>query len=61
MEKCIMDPLGEYGNPPKGIFAGCEWCELSVECFLIAGRDYEGELQAREEFAKTCYTIEEEE
>lgn len=60
-ERCQLDPMGEYGKPYlNGILSGCEWCEFAVECFLIVGRDYEGELQAREEFAKICYTIEKE-
>lgn len=54
MEQCKNGaPLCKYGKPyPNGILSCCEWCDLAVECFLIADRDYEGEFLAREEHAE---------
>lgn len=61
MENCLIEPMGEYGKPYTWILSGCEWCEFSEECFLIAERDYKEELLARENFAGRCYTIKEKE
>ena len=51
-EKCELDAFGTFGNPPRSIMGGCEWCKNNVECFLLVGRDYEAELKAREEKAE---------
>lgn len=53
MKKCqIPKAIGKYGVPSPWVLSGCMRCEFAVECFLTAGRDYEGELQAWEETAK---------
>lgn len=50
-EKCELDAFGNFGNPPRSIMGGCEWCKNNVECFLLAGRDYENELKVLKERA----------
>lgn len=53
MKKCrIPKAIGKHGVPPPWVLSGCMQCKFAVECFLIAGRDYEGEVQAWEEVAK---------
>lgn len=60
--QCKGSPMCKYGKPySNGILSCCTWCKLAVECFLIAGRDYEGEFLASEVFAETCYTLQKEE
>lgn len=52
MADCAIIPLGKFGEPYHlGILSGCEWCQASKECFHIADRDYQKELQQEKERA----------